>query len=223
MFIKTFLVLILIYMSNCTTIGFHNYKKLNSYDFSKNVTYKLCFYKDESISEERVQVLSENLSTELLLYNISLETNVIGTIKRPGFNTEQIYNYIIKIPIPKECDRVMVLLERNIFDFIVHIFLPEIMGLVEGTTRTRGFIFADYLSINIITGGTPSKILIHENYHFLGCDHNIIMNDCYLKIFQHKESAIENFNNNNLFFPSLDHKNKFITNREFINYYIKNK
>ena len=218
---KNFLI-IPFFIINCTTIGFHNYDKLNSYDFSKNINYRLCFYKEKSVSIERIQSLSENLSSELKLYNINLETKVLGEVLRPGFKTRNIYEFIIKIPIPDECDRVMVLFERNIFDFVVHIFLPEIMGLVEGSTRTRGYIFADYLSINSLTGGTPSRILIHENYHFLGCDHNIIMNDCYNKIFQLKESAIESYKNNILFFPTLDYKNKLITNREIINYSIKN-
>jgi len=218
---KNFLILP-IFIINCTTIGFHNFDKLNSYDFSKNVNYKLCFYKEKSVSPERIQYISENLSYELRLYNINLETKVLGEVKRPGFKTRNIYEFIIKIPIPDECDRVMLLLERNIFDFVIHIFLPEIMGLVEGSTRTRGFIFADYLSINSLTGGTPSRILIHENYHFLGCDHSIIMDDCYKQIFKHKESAIENYNNNISFFPSLDYKNKLITKREVINYNIKN-
>ena len=219
---KNFL-LIPVFIINCTTIGFHNYNKLNSYDFSKIIKYRLCFYKEESVSLNRIQSLSENLTSELKLYNIDLETKVIGQAKRPGFNTQNIYEFIIKIPIPDECDRVMVLLERNIFDFVLHIFLPEIMGLVEGSTRTRGFIFADYLSINSLTGSSPSRILIHENYHFLGCNHSIIMNECYNKIYQHKESAIENYKNNILFFPSQDYKNNFITNREMINLSIKNK
>lgn len=219
---KNFL-LIPVFIINCTTIGFHNYNKLNSYDFSKIIKYRLCFYKEETVSLNRIQSLSENLTSVLKLYNIDLETKVIGQVKRPGFNTQNIYEFIIKIPIPDECDRVMVLLERNIFDFVLHIFLPEIMGLVEGSTRTRGFIFADYLSVNSLTGSSPSRILIHENYHFLGCDHSIIMNDCYSKIYQHKESAIENYKNNIIFFPSQDFKNNFITNREMINLSIKNK
>jgi len=219
---RNFLI-ISIFFINCTTIGFHNHNKLNSYDFSKNINYRLCFYQEKSVSPERVRALSESLSSELMLYNINLETKILGEVARPGFKTQNIYEFIIKIPIPDDCDRVMVLLERNIFDFVIHIFLPEIMGLVEGSTRTRGFIFADYLSINSLTGGTPKRILIHENYHFLGCDHSIIMDDCYNQIFLHKELAIENYKNNNLFFPSLDYKNKFIINREIINYSLKNK
>ena len=95
------------------------------------------------------------------------------------------------------------------------------MGVVEGETRTRGYIFADYLSVNILFGGTPSNILIHENYHFLGCNHRIVMNDCYKSIHEHRLEALYNIRKEIDFFPSQRQSVFFIRDREKVNQIIK--
>lgn len=216
---KNYLFLLFFNFYNCTTIGFHNPSELKKYTFTEEISYKLCIIKEENITEDTVKNLVSNLHSELSLYNLSLETQIIGSMKRPGFSTSTIYDSIIKISLPENCDRIMVFFKRNFLDFISHIVLPEILGLVESSTRTRGYIFADYLSINILTGATPSRTLIHENYHFLGCDHHWKMNDCYKSIFNLREAYIEN--SNNPFFPTISHKNKILDSREKVNYIIK--
>ncbi len=206
---------------NCTTIGFHNKEELKNYQFSNEISYKFCILKEKSISESRIKSLIKDLSNELKIYNIQLDARVLSNYNRPAFTTKNIYHAISSLSLPENCDRLMVLLERNLLDFLIHIILPEVMGLVEGDTRTRGFIYTDYLSINILVGGTPSNILIHENYHFLGCNHHIIMDDCYKSIEEHRRVAIYNYKSQNNFFPSLWQNSNFILDREQVNYIIK--
>jgi hypothetical protein len=220
-FLKIYHLFSIILFINCTTIGFHNKENLNTYTFSEEITYRLCIYKEESISENRVNSLINDLSKELELYNIKVDAKVISTYNRPAFTTKNIYLSISSLYLPANCDRLMIMLERNIFDFLLHLFLPEVMGLVESETRTRGYIFADYLSVNILVGGTPSNILIHENYHFLGCNHHIIMNDCYKSIHEHRIEALYNIKRAIDFFPSQRQSVFFIRDREKVNQIIK--
>jgi hypothetical protein len=219
--LKYIILFILLQIINCTTIGFHNKNELKNYQFSDEVIYKFCILKEESISDFRIDSLIEDLSIELQMYNIKLDAKVLSNFSRPAFTTKNIYRVISSLPLPENCDRLMVFLNRNLFDFLIHIIMPEVMGLVEGDTRTRGYIYADYLSINILVGGTPSNILIHENYHFLGCNHNIIMNECYKSIFEHRKEASLNYKKEIDFFPSLWQNFFFIKKREQVNSYIK--
>lgn len=214
------ITVIFIILTNCTTIGFHNPSELNKIDFLGSTNYRICIIHEPGISEFRIQNLMNSLQGELKLYKLNLEWNIIGKVERPGFYTVDIFNYLNQVPLGENCDRMLLLLKRNLGDFLFHIFLPEIMGLVESNTRTRGFIYADYLTINILSGSTPSKVLIHENYHFLGCDHDLIMNECYKKIYILKNENQKN-SNSKMFPTFIGNKIEPVNDPNLINFIIE--
>jgi len=195
-------------ISSCTTIGLSNPILRSQLDFGDTKELKLCVLYDPDIPNSWVLNLLENLEQELKLYKIQLKPKLLKEYKRPAFFSTDILETIIqKEKVPLGCDRIMAFFKRNFLDFFLALFTPEIQGAVETSTRTRGFIYADYLSPNIIFGFTPSSTLIHETYHFLGCDHHLIMNECYYKILYSKKHYSGNF------FPSFKPNNlKFSKN-----------
>lgn len=187
-----------LFLSSCTTIGFHNPAKRNALDFGPEKKLKFCIYYDPKISDTRIQSLIEALSKELKLYKIQVQVAIKKEYPRKYFFTEDSLNLLMNEELPRECDRIMALFPRNIFDFLLAIPFPEILGVVETYTRTRGLIYADYFTPNLLLGATPSRTFIHETYHLLGCDHALIMNECYERI-----QKAKNLNSNYPFFPSF--------------------
>lgn len=182
---------LLIFYSNCTTIGIHNQHEYSKFDFKGDIKYRICIFKEPSLAESRVRSLMDSLQSELNLFNLRLDWKIVGERERPGFFTAEIFESLERTVLLESCDRMLLLLKRDIGDFFFHFLFPEILGLVDANTRTRGFVFADYLSINILFGSTPGKVLIHENYHFLGCDHHWIMNECYDRIYSLRREILK--------------------------------
>ncbi len=200
-----FLISNFIFLFSCTTIGFHDSKKRNSIDFGKTKKLRLCIYYDVKIPQTRIQSLIQELTQELNLYKIHITIGLKKEYNRKHFFTEDSLNSLLKEKLPFECDRIMALFPRNIFDFLLAIPLPEILGVVETYTRTRGLVYADYFTPNILLGATPAKTFIHETYHMLGCDHALIMNECYLRIQKAKQ-----LNSRGEFFPSFGENEEII-------------
>lgn len=192
-----YLTFILFFLS-CTTVGFHNKSKLQTLDFGEEKELKLCLYYDPEISKSRLANLISNLSKELELYKIKLTVTQKKEYKRKYFFTEDSLQLLLQEKLPKNCDRILALFPRTIWDFLLAIPFPEILGVVETYTRTRGLVYADYFTPNILFGATPTRILVHESYHLLGCDHALWMDECYLRIQYAKQLY-----NNSQFFPSF--------------------
>jgi hypothetical protein len=204
-------LLVFLFLSGCTTIGFSNPPLRDSLNFGEAQELKFCVYYDPKISQARIESLIAQLKNELLLYKITLLVKHKQEYPRPNFFSVDSLYQLMQEPLPESCDRIMAFFPRNIVDFLLAFPLPEILGVVETQTRTRGLVYADYLTPNLIFGSTPSRVLIHETYHLLGCDHSIVMNECYERILSSKKS-----NTNGGFFPSLkqDTKSFFLERRE---------
>lgn len=198
-------IVFLFLVSSCTTIGFHDSKKRNALDFGQEKQLRLCIYHDPEISKARIKNLIENLSEELKLYKIQVQVAIQKEYPRKHFFTEDSLNLLMIEKLPIECDRILALFSRNIFDFLLAIPFPEILGVVETYTRTRGIVYADYFTPNLLLGATPSRTFIHETYHLLGCDHALIMNECY-----HRIQLAKGLPSLNQFFPSFGTDEKII-------------
>ena len=206
-------------MIHCTTIGIPNPISKNSYDFSETVVYRLCILQDEDVSDSRVNFMVNRLTEELKDYNIKLEIPFKNKWTRNYFFTHDIlYNDVVHRPLPNQCDRLVAFASRGFGDFLFS-FFGEVMGVVETVTRTKGVVYADYFTFNVLIGATPSSVLIHENYHFLGCNHSIIMNSCYESVFNHKKEALKNKKEYD-FFPSLGFDQKMIPSREIADLFL---
>ncbi|MDX1959412.1 MAG: hypothetical protein SFU98_12615 [Leptospiraceae bacterium] len=210
---KFLLQVFILCLLNCTTIGFHNNSSYSKLNFGAELDYTICILQDSGISDSRVESIVSDLKEELKLYNINLKVGWQRPWVRPSFWTGGIIRDVEMIKLEKPCDRIMAFVSRSIFDFILAIPLPEILGAVETNTHTRGMIYADYLTPNIILLGTPSRVLIHENYHFLGCDHDFEMTNCYDSILLLKKSSkIEK-----TFFHTFSWSGKILKDRESTN------
>lgn len=200
-------------LTSCTTIGFHNSEKLKSMDFGNQRDLKLCLYHDPEISHERIQSLVSDLSEELKIYKIGLKVTQKKIYNRKYFFTEDSLNLLLKEILLKDCDRILALFPRNFWDFLLAIPFPEILGVVETYTRTRGIVYADYFTPNLLVGATPNKTFVHETYHLLGCDHALWMDECYDRIqYAKKIPGYEEF------FPSFGTETTIIyTSREEVN------
>jgi hypothetical protein len=208
-------LLSLIIFFNCSTIGIPNPIEKSKINFLDKVPYKLCILKDKDIPDQRVDSMMYHLKKDLMDYNIDLIVqSVIPWERKHFFTVDILFEDVVNQPFPKDCDRLVAFVSRNILD-LTFSFFGEILGLVETKTRTRGLVYADYLTFNLIIGATPSSVLIHENYHFLGCNHHIIMNNCYATILNHKKQYLKNKDKS--FFPSTNENGDFINTHPFVN------
>jgi len=66
--------------------------------------------------------------------------------------------------------------------------MPEVLGAVEVTTHTHGYVVATSGSVNQVFEG-PSAATVHEFYHLLGCPHSLSMSRCYRVIAALKHHA----------------------------------
>ncbi len=59
--------------------------------------------------------------------------------------------------------------------------LPEVLGALETTTHTRGYVVSSFGSLNQLLS-SPSGTAVHEFYHLLGCTHALSKSACYKQI-----------------------------------------
>jgi hypothetical protein len=99
-------------------------------------------------------------------------------------------------------------------DFIWGLILPEMVGAVDTVTRTKGYVAAEYGSLNQLLFSSPSDTAVHEVYHMLGCDHAASMDSCYEKIHDIKTAAMKNRLRGKNFFPGINSNGFPLRSRE---------
>ena len=72
-FILRVFLLIIISISNCTTVGFHDSKLRQSMDFGEEQTINVCVFYEDTISKSEVTDLERDWAQELALYKIKLQ------------------------------------------------------------------------------------------------------------------------------------------------------
>lgn len=204
--------LFLLAISSCATIGLQNPGKFEAMDFGEPVTLRLCVLKDRDINQERVDELIGAISEEYGQYRIEVEVPWVKIWDRPGFWSKTIMYDVITIPLTDQCDRLFVFVSRNALDFLWGIIMPEYVGMVEGTTYTKGFAIAEWGSLNQLLPPFhgPKDVVIHESYHLLGCEHSLIMNECYDHIKHLKNVAIQSRAEGGDFFATITKEGKVL-------------
>ena len=97
---------------------------------------------------------------------------------------------------------------RHLGDTLWSLALPEVLGAVETTTHTHGYVVSSLGSLNQILS-SPSGTAVHEFYHLLGCTHALSKSGCYEQIRalkRHYSSDID-------FFPGLSETGELILSR----------
>ena len=208
----------------CTSTGFHRISERQKYNFGRSIDLNLWVFKEKSIRKKTILELVNSWREELALYNIKVKLSKVTTWQRPGFFSEEIYQNLLEIPLFQPCDRMLVLVDPRMSDFIWELFAPvTVLGAVDGYTHSRGYIMAKYYSLNQFFGASPKATLIHEGYHLLGCGHAFFLTSCYKQIHQLKLLYNTNMKLGNTFFPALREDGFSFLTRKEINSYIHNR
>jgi len=72
----------------------------------------------------------------------------------------------------------MAFLGRHPGDVLWGLFLPQVLG---ATALTHGYVVARAASLDQLVA-PPARVLQHELYHLLGCEHGLTMSHCYRRI-----------------------------------------
>ncbi|TGL28345.1 hypothetical protein EHQ52_18935 [Leptospira koniambonensis] len=218
--------LLLILLTSCTTVGFHRSSERESYEYGKMKSVRVCVWKDENVSTERMDYLFNSWNEELALYNLQANIAQVKDWKRPGWTGKAIMEELYNAELPDSCDRILALAGVRFsdiaYEFASYIlalfFIPtfEVLGAVDSPTGTRGFVLAHTASLGHLLVGGASRTMVHEGYHLLGCGHAFYLSECYGQIRDLKatsEIAGDSF------FPALRPGGGFITSRKQLNYF----
>ncbi|TGK15264.1 hypothetical protein EHO61_15915 [Leptospira fluminis] len=224
-FPKLFLSLFL--LTDCTTVGFHREAVRNSLEYGKTQTLKVCVWKDENVSLERISSLMDSWNDELALYRLRAETVQITDWKRRGWTGIAILEDLVHAPLPEGCDRILAFAGAKSTDYFYQIAqivlafffipLPEVLGAVDRNTGSRGYVLAHWFSLNQLLWSAPSATLVHEGYHLLGCGHSLFLSECYTKIREIKEAGLTESARKDLFFPAKNPKGGYFLQRKDLN------
>ncbi|TGL64653.1 hypothetical protein [Leptospira sarikeiensis] len=217
---------VLLLLASCTTVGFHRESVRESFEYGKMKTIRICVWKDENVSPERMNYLFDSWNEELVLYNLQAKVSQVKDWKRPGWTGRAIMEELYSAELPEGCDRILALAGFKASDiayefasYILALFLIptfEVLGAVDSPTGSRGFVLAHTASLgHLITGGA-SNTIVHEGYHLLGCGHSFYLSECYGQIQKLKTTADIAGDS---FFPVTHPKSGFITSRRELNYF----
>jgi hypothetical protein len=216
-FFKSCLVLLslaLLLLSGCTSIGRHNRTAYDKIDFGAQEDLRICIYCEDQVSEERIEEIVSALRSEFQDYQINVKIPWIRSAESRAFFGEDILRHTVALPLESPCDRVLLLTNRDLGDFMWGMLLPEMVGAVDTVTRTKGYVAAEYGSLNQLLFASPSDTAVHEVYHMLGCDHGVFMDSCYEKIYYIKKAATKNRLRGKNFFPGINSNGFPLRSRE---------
>ncbi len=212
---------IVLFLYGCTTVGLHYPPVIDSINFGKPVDLNLCVYKDTPLSKAQVLSIVNDWSIELHRYSIHLKLVKINNWKREHFFLSSELEDLLHVPLEEPCDRFVLFLSTTVFDSLFDLVpIGTILGAVEGYTSTKGYIIADYFSLNQIFS-SPSSTMIHEGYHLFGCNHAILLTDCYTRILALKKTYTHSKSQS--FFPAMNFQKEIFSNRKSVNDRLRNR
>lgn len=200
-------------LSACTTIGAHVPAHLEKTDFGPREALRFCLLVDENVGDERARALIGEVAAEFARYAIDVQVVRSEPWTRPGFGLEPIITDVVQRPLPAPCDRLVAVVGRHAGDALWGLVMPEVLGAVETATHTKGYVVGKVASLNQAISG-PGSTTVHESYHFLGCDHGLLMTECYRRVQAIKAMARQNRAEGRDFFPGLDSEGRPIARRE---------
>jgi hypothetical protein len=205
------LIAVLAACAGCTTIGADT-KERGAVDYGPPQTVEICLLKDPDVTQQRADELIAAVNKEFAPYNIQATVPWVHDWKRPAFTASGIIQDVMKRELEAPCDRLVGLVDRNAGDFFWGLLLPEVLGGVDDVTRTRGYVVANWGSINQIFA-EPSVATVHEFYHLVGCGHGATKTKCYHKIAEMKASLPAGSD----FLPGVTKEGKYLLTRDEAN------
>ncbi len=205
----------IIILSGCTSLGLPQRDKLARIDFGEPETIRFCILKDNNVTQARVDELIEAIRLELGQYAIKIDIPWVRPWERPGFRIKEIHADLAARPLEEPCDRLLAFPGTNTGDFFLG---SQTYGSVETTSRTKGFVFAEWYSVvEFLLFYSPKSVAVHESYHLLGCKHGITMNACYEHIKRVKAVAAKERKAGNDFFPGIAEDDQLLISRHDVN------
>jgi len=170
----------------------HHEGMLRQMDFGPPQQVRLCVELDDGVTEADARQLIGSWNSEAPRYGLYVTPVSFEHHSRNGFFHWQIMHDIEQIPLKAPCDRLMFFANRNFGDFLYGIAglatgVPEVLGEVDDTTLTHGFVYAKIATPNQLLI-PPSAATRHEMYHLLGCGQHFNMPACYVEL-QYLKSA----------------------------------
>ncbi|PJZ86331.1 hypothetical protein [Leptospira harrisiae] len=218
-------ILLLVFLLECTTIGFHEKKIREGMNFGEESQFRVCLITEPDITKEEISNLFTAWNEELSLYQLKALPVELEVMERPGFWGTDILGYLMERQLTNDCDRLLYLKGRTWGDITFEVLTLgifvgvglklEVQGAVEGQSNTRGYIKAKYISTIQLLFTSPKSTLIHEGYHLLGCGHQLFMKECYEKI-RDVKLLLTDPNRDPNFFPNLTSTGKKILSRKQI-------
>jgi hypothetical protein len=179
-----------------------------------SVELRICIYKDVDVSDQRAASIIAAIQKEFAQYGLIIKVPSIRQWQRPSFDHQGILRDIAKRPLEPPFDRILVLVGRDVRDFLWGSLLPEILGAVETITHTKGYVVAKIGSLNqLLCFQSPQRAAVHEFYHMLGVEHMDGTRTICEKIARLKRSAIENRHAGRDFFPGITSSGKLYLSR----------
>jgi len=132
--------------------------------------------------------------------------------QRAGFTHGRLFDDIAHRELEAPCDRLVAFVDRSAGDALWGLVMPEVLGMVDEATHTRGYVVATRASLNQLFV-PPSKATVHEFYHLLGCPHSGTMDACYRQIAALKRAHAADAD----FVPGVDQTGAFVMTRENAN------
>lgn len=167
-------------------MGFDHPALRDSFDYGPPREVRVCVYLDDGISAQDAAELLHSWDDQASIYNLYIKPVSFEGLRREGFLHSQILGQVTRMPLPAECDRMLYFVNRNAGDALYGLVaaalgLPEVLGEVDDTTLTRGYVVARRATMNQLVL-SPAHITEHELFHLLGCPAHFNMPDCYRRI-----------------------------------------
>ena len=176
------LLLLTLGLAGCTTVGVHLPGGAEAREFGPEIDLRVCVLLDPELPESRPRTLMKAIQSEFEPYGIRVRLESVEPWERPGFFRDAIIQDLLRRPLPRNCDRLLGMVGRNVGDTLWSLALPEVLGAVESTRAVRGYVVAEVGSIPQLLWSPPSATAVHEFYHFLGCRHALTKAACYVQI-----------------------------------------
>ncbi|TAN38820.1 MAG: hypothetical protein EPN25_12860 [Nitrospirae bacterium] len=205
----------IIILSGCSTLGLPQQDKLKQIDFGAPETIRFCILKDDRVAQAKVDELIEAIRLELSQYALNMDIPWVRPWKRPGFWIKDIHADLAARPLEEPCDRLLAFAGTSAGDFILG---AQTYGSVETTSRTKGFVFAEWYSlVELLSFYSPQSVAVHESYHLLGCKHGVTMEACYDQLKRIKAITAKQRKAGNDFFPGIGEDDQLLLSRDEVN------
>lgn len=198
----------------CTSLGSHDVEARARIDYGPEEVLRICVLLDQpEISKSAGVQLIQAVNNEFSLYGIRVEVPWYQNWQRPSGMGIQTIKALAARKLTPPCDRLLALAGDNMGDILTGILGVSELGSVDTVTHTRGYVLSDFASLNQVFT-PPQAAAVHESYHLLGCDHDITMTECYVRIARLKAAASQNRAQGNDFFPTYTRTGNLLLQRD---------